>query len=787
MKTLDRMLVRDLWHMRGPLAAITVVVACGVATVVTTFTAYESLVLSREAYYEQYRFADVFASLKRAPEAVARSVERIPGVEAVETRLVFEVTADVAGLAEPATLRLVSIPDRTAPRLNALHVRSGRLPEPGRPNEAVVSEAFANANGLSPGDTVGVILNGRWERLRIVGVGLSPEYVYEVRGGDILPDNRRFGVVWMSREVMAPAFDMDGAFNDVVLSLGKGSRVGGVMAEVDRVLAPWGGLGAVAAADQVSNRFLTDEIAENQATGTVIPFIFLGVSAFLLNLVLSRLVSTQREQIGVLKAFGYSNATLGGHYLKLALAAVLVGSALGVAAGVRLGVAVNELYGQYFRFPVMRYEANATVIGVAVGLTLAAAAVGSIGAVQRAVRLPPAEAMRPEAPPRFTPAPLDRLGLARHLATPGRIILRNLERRPGRAVLSAFGIALAFAILVLGGFLRDAVDWLVDVQFREIQREDMTILFQQPRPRETRFEIGRLPGVRRAEPFRAVPARLRFEHRSRRVALFGLDRDAEMHRLLDRDLRPVPLPPDGLLLTAGLADVLGARPGDVLTAEVLEGARPVRDVVLAGVVDEPVGFSAYMERGALDRLLGDEGVVSGAFLQVDPAAATDLYARLKRTPAVAGASFRTVSLASFEETFAKSFGVMTGIIVFFACAIAFAVVFNSARISLAQRARELASLRVLGFTSGEVSRMLLGEQAILTLAAVPLGALTGKWICRAILPLYQRETFRLPLVLTPRSFAFAALVIAAAAGVSALAVWGRIRRLDLIEVLKSRE
>ncbi len=787
MKTLDRMLVRDLWHLRGPLAAITVVVACGVATVVTTFTAYQSLVLSQAAYYDQYRFADVFASLKRAPEAAARQLERIPGVAAVETRIVFEVTADVAGLAEPATLRLVSIPDRAPQRLNALHVRSGRLPEPGRRNEAVVSEAFASANGLKPGDTVGAILNGRWERLHIVGVALSPEYVYEVRAGDILPDNRRFGVVWMSREAMAPAFDMDGAFNDVVLALARGAREGDVIAGVDRVLAPWGGLGAVPAADQVSNRFLTDEIAENRGTGTVVPFIFLGVSAFLLNLVLSRLVSTQREQIGVLKAFGYSSAALGGHYMKLALAGVLAGSALGVVAGVRLGVAVNAIYEQYFRFPIMRYEANATVIAAAVGLTLAAAAVGALGAVRRAVRLPPAEAMRPEVPPRFTPGLLDRLGLARHLATPGRIILRNLERRPGRAFLSAFGIALAFAILVLGGFLRDAVDWLVDLQFREIQREDMTILFQQPRPRETRFEIARLPGVRRAEPFRAVPARLRFEHRNRRVAILGLDRDAELHRLLDRDLARVPLPPDGLLLTAGLADVLGVRPGDAVTAEVLEGARPVRSVVVAGVVDEPVGFSAYMERGALDRLLGDEGVVSGAFLRVDPKAADSLYVRLKHTPAVSGASFRTVALASFEETFARSFDVMTGIIVFFACAIAFAVVYNSGRISLAQRARELASLRVLGFTSGEVSRMLLGEQAILTCAAIPLGAVTGTWICRTILPLYQRETFRLPLVLTPATFAFAALVVAAAAAVSALVVWGRIRRLDLIEVLKSRE
>ena len=207
-----------------------------------------------------------------------------------------------------------------------------------------------------------------------MGVGLSPEYVYEVRAGDILPDNRRFGVVWMGRDAMAPAFTWTGHSTTSSSRSTHGRARATCSPRWTALLAPWGGLGAVAARDQVSNRFLSDEIAENQATGTVIPFIFLGVSAFLLNLVLSRLVSTQREQIGVLKAFGYSNAALGGHYLKLALAAVLAGSALGVAAGVRLGVAVNALYGQYFRFPVMRYEANATVIGVAVGLTLAAAA-----------------------------------------------------------------------------------------------------------------------------------------------------------------------------------------------------------------------------------------------------------------------------------------------------------------------------------------------------------------------------------------------------------------------------
>ena len=787
MRILHRKLRRDLWHLRGQMIAIALVVACGVAVFVSTRSAYKSLLISQATYYADYRFADVFVHLKRAPDGLAARLARIPGVAAVQPRIVFDVTLDVPGLPEPATGRLQSIPERRVPILNDLHLRRGRWVEPGRRDEVIASEAFATANHLDIGDTFGAIMNGRWQTLRVVGIALSPEYIYEIRGTDIFPDNRRFGVLWMSRDAMGPAFDMDGAFNDVALTLSPGADEAEVIDRVDQLLERYGGLHAVGRGDWISHRFISDEIAQNQIFGTVLPTIFLGVAAFLLNIVLSRLIATQRDQIAVLKAFGYENRTVAAHYLGFALAAVILGSALGTAAGLWLGKLVNALYVELYRFPVLRFEAGADVVGVAIAIAGGAALLGAWGAVRRALALPPAEAMRPEPPPNFHAGLLEHGPLRNRLPSPARMILRNVIRRPARALAAIVGMAFAVSILIVGRYFVDAIQYLADVQFRLVQRDDVTLAFHEALPSRVRHELAHLPGVIRAEPFRAVPARLRFGHHSRRVGLTGFDPDTELHRLIGADLRPVSLPPDGVLLTAKLAEVLGVAVGDDLTVEVLEGSRPRRALRVAGTVDELIGFNAYIDRRALHRLMREGGALSGAFLTIEPAAAQRLYGELKRMPAVAGVAIREVALKSFEDTLARSMGVFVAVLVGFACVVAVAIVYNAARIALSERGRELASLRVLGFTRREVSVLLLGEQALLTLLAVPLGYLIGYQMCMALAAQYQWELFRMPLVVSFETYVFAFLVLVGAACGSAVLVRRRLDRIDLVEVLKTRE
>jgi putative ABC transport system permease protein len=787
MRALDRKLVRDLVHLRGQLTAVALVVACGVAVFVTTRTAYESLLSSQATYYADYRFADVFASLKRAPDPLATRIAAIPGVAAARTRIVEEVTLDVPGLGEPATGRLVSIPERRAPMLNDLYLRRGRWVAPGRRDEVLAGEAFAAANDLDVGDTVGAVLNGRWQRLRIVGIALSPEYVYEIRGTDIFPDNRRFGVLWMSRDAIGPAFQMDGAFDDVVLALAPRASAAAVIAELDRLLERWGGLGAYGRADQISHRFLSDEIAQNRIFGVVLPAIFLGIAAFLLNVVLSRLVGMQREQIAVLKAFGYGRAAIGLHYFGFGAVPVLAGAVFGTTLGLWLGALINRVYVEFYRFPLLRYEAGPAVVALAVGVAGVAALAGAWGAVRRVLALPPAEAMRPEAPRGFRAGVLERSGVLRVLPTAARMIGRNVLRRPLRAGLSVLGIALAVSILIMGRYFVDAIQHIADVQFRLVERADVTVTFAEALSARARHAVARLPGVLAAEPFRAVPVRLRFGHRTHRVALTGLEPGARLRRLVGKHLELFDVPPDGVLLTAKLAEILGVARGDRLTVEVLEGERLVRRVAVAGSVDELIGLSAYMDARALHRLLRESPALSGAFLAVDGARVRDLYRELKRTPAVAGITIHQAALRSFERTLAENMSIFTVVLVVFACVIAVAMVYNAARVALSERGRELASLRVLGFTRREVAAILLGEQALLTAIAVPLGFLIGYAICALLAQAYQWELFRLPLVISTRSYAFAVAVIAGAALISGWAVRRRLDAFDLVTVLKARE
>ncbi|MCX7593515.1 MAG: ABC transporter permease [Fischerella sp.] len=788
MKALDQKLLRDLWHMRGQTIAIALVVACGIASFVSMLSAYESLKLSQANYYEQYRFAQVFAQLKRAPESLKPQIESIPGVAQVQTRVVADVSLDIPGRSEPATGRLISIPERQMPMLNDLFIRRGRYIQPDRDDEVLIGENFAKAHRLDLGDTIGAVINGRWQKLRIVGIALSPEYVYAIQGtGDIFPDNLRFGVFWMGRDALGTAFDMDGAFNDVTLTLMRGAIEADVIFRLDQLLERYGGFGAYGRKDQLSNRFLSEEISQLQGTATIVPSIFLGIAAFLLHVLLSRLIATQRDQIAVLKAFGYNNLSIGWHYLKFVLAIVFIGAAVGTGLGLWFGVAVTHNYTRFFSFPVLRYEFGITQVMGAIFISGGAAVIGAFMSVQKAVSLPPAEAMRPEPPAHFRPTIIERVGFQDLLSPVGRIIMRNLERKPVQAFLSTLGIALAVAMLVVGRYFTDAVQHMIDVQFRNVQREDVMIVFNEPRPSRVRYEVAHLPGVLQAEPFRAVPARLRFEHRTYRIALTGLEPTGELRRLVDRKLHTVYLPPDGVVLTTKLAEILGVTPGDVLTVEVLEGARPTRSVAVVGLVDELIGVAAYMDIHALNRLMREGGTVSGAYLAADSLQIDKLYALLKRTPAVTGVSVREMAIARFQQTIAGSLSIFTTILVIFACVIAFGVVYNAARIALSERSRELATLRVIGFTQAEVAVVLLGEQAVLTLAAIPLGFAIGFGFCALMSVAYNSELYRFPLIVTRATFAFAFVVVAIAAIVSGLIVRRQLTKLDLIAVLKTTE
>jgi len=784
---LDRKMLRDLWHMWGQAIAITAVIASGVATFVMSLSTLVSLEDTRSAYYDRYRFAHVFAQLKRAPETLTARLRDIPKVAQVQTRIVKDVTLDVEGLNEPAVGRLISVPDRQTPGLNDIYLRRGRYIDPERSGEVLVGESFAIAHELELGDQITAIINGRKQSLTVVGVALSPEYILQFKPGDLLPDAERFGVFWMGQTQLASAFDMDGAFNDVTLSLMRGAIVDEVIRQVDELIEPYGGIGAYDREDQNSHRYLSDEIRQLKGMASVAPTIFLSVAAFLLNVVLSRLVKTQREQIAALKAFGYSKWEVGLHYLKLILVVVVIGTFLGTLTGAWFGHNLTSLYTQFYKFPIFEYSLPWSVVVAASSISFLSAVVGVQASVRTAVSLPPAEAMRPEPPASYRPTMMERTGLGVLLSPAGRMIMRNLERRPLKAAMSSLGIAMAVAVLILGNFTLDALTYLIDFQFRVAQRQDVMVTFVEPTVAGVKREIQKLPGVMQVDFFRSVPTRLRHGHQDRRVAIMGLDGESELFRLIDEDKRQVEIPPDGLMLNSKLAELLHVGLGDEVWVEVLEGQRGKYQLPVTAIVTELGGLNAYMHAPALHRMLQEGPHVSGAFLKVQATETDELYQQLKETPRVAGVNVKTAAIDSFNETIANNLGKIRSFNIFFATIIAVGVVYNSARISLSERSRELATLRVIGFSKAEVSTILLGELGVLTIVAIPVGMVIGYLLAWWVSLGLDTEIYRIPLVVNPATYAMAATVVIIAAIGSGLIVRRGLSSLDLVAVLKTRE
>jgi len=781
------MLSRELWRLRAQVAAAALVVASGIAVLVAMNGAWRSLASAKDHYYSMQRFADVFANVKRAPASLERPIRAIPGVRDVAMRIVHDVNADVPGTREPATLRLISLPAAGKAGINALWVSRGRLPDPSRDDEVVLSVAFANANALDVGGHVTAILNGHARQLAITGLGMSPEYVYEVGRGMVFPDNRRFGVMWMGHTAMESAFDMEGGFNDLAILLDAEAHSQEVVSRLDRILLRYGCLGAYERTLQQSNRFLSDELDEIRVVANYVPALFLAVAAFLLYTLLSRLVTMQRAEVGLLKAFGYSTGTVAAQYVYFGLVTVLLGVLFGVPGGLYLERLLVGLYRQYFHFPVLNAEVSPGIVVGAVIASVFAASVGSASAALRAGRLAPVEAMRPELPLGFRASLLDRAGLLAVLPIPLRLIFRNLARRPGKALLSIIAIALAVGLTIVGRFGLDGVNTILDLQFDRVQHEDVTVIFNEARPLRTVHDLVQLPGVLRVEPFRIVPVWLRNANHSKRTELTSLEATGELREIVGYASGRHSIAPDELVVSARLAAELGLSVGMRIQVEVLEGRRNSLSMRVADIVDDLLGAAAYLDYKASSRLLGEAPAISGAYLRVDASKAQLLYERLKALPVVSSVIIRSAMLTSIRQTLDRTFVVSSLVLAAFATVIVAGVVYNNFRIALSERGNELASLRVLGFSQREVAEILLGEQCLLTVVSLPIGIAVGYGLCALLVPMFDREAFRIPLGLSRQTLAQALLPTIGAAALAGLLVQQRLRQLDLIAVLKTRE
>lgn len=788
MRALNRKLLRDLWSLKGQVVTIALVIASGITSFIALRGTYESLEACRAAYYERFRLADVFARVKRAPESLLPRLEAVDGVALVETRLAEEVTLPLPGMAHAAYGRLLSLPNGREPQLNALSLVAGRLPARGQDDEVVLLEAFADAQRLSPGARVPAVVNGKLRQLKAVGVATSPEFVYAIRPGAMVDDPKRYAVLWMRRAAMAAAFDLSGCFNDVSVRLQRGANEASVIQRLDKILEPYGADGAYPRKLQLSNRILTDELKQLATLSAMIPIVFLAVAAFLVNLVLGRLIRLQRHELATLKAVGYQNQEIGRHYLGLVAVVMAPGTALGLAGGSWLGSVVTHAYGSVFRLPDLSFSTTPPLATLAVLSGSLAAGTGAWLAVREATRLPPAEAMRPPAPANYRRRRWERPGLATLLGPSALMVLREVLRRPLRTLLSSFGMAGAVALLILGRFGWDSINHYFDTVFRREQRQDLMISFSAPVAPRAASELARWPGVLRAEGMRAVPVRARFQQRMRNSVLLGVPPQHTLRGLLNRRGQLQELPQHGVLLTKTLAEVLGLRLGDRVGLELLQGDRRTVWPTVTGLLDEASGLQVYAPAALVAELAGDEGALSSVLVRVDPRARPEIERRLRESPHVIDVSDARGDMQRLRETNASFIDLWTVVSVALSTSVLFGVSYNNARIALSARSRDLASLRVLGYSQREVSRILLGGLLVEVGLAVPLGLVLGRYWAAAFMQLaVDPETFRWAVTVTPRTYLMATAVALVAALGSGLLVQRRLRELDLIGVLKTRE
>ncbi len=787
---LTKKTLRTLYRNRGQVLAVAAVVLCGTACYIALSSCHRNLMLTRDTYYAENRFADFEIQLERAPESVLFRVQEIPGVRQVRGRITEEVKLEAPGLDEAKTGRIVSMPETRRSVINNVVLTQGRYFDTGAVNEVILSERFAQANGLGIGESLYATIDGRKHTLKIVGLGASPEYVYIIRSmTSLVPEPERFAILWVPEKFAEDAKNMQAACNNIVGTLDDPESAERVLDAAADLLKPYGVYAKTSREHQVSNRFISDEIKGLGVQARVLPTIFLGVAALVIFIVLNRMVRNERTQIGLLKAYGHGNLTIALHYMQYALAQSLIGAAGGFIVGQWLASGMIRLYVRFYTFPILRARMYPDVLVESMGIAVFFSLLGAVLAAYRAARIHPAESMRPGAPQRGRRTFFERYpALWRRLSFTWKMIVRNVSRNGFRAGLNVFVVMISTAQLIVGFYAIDAITYVIDFQYKMTQRQDATVSLFFERGKDALLETARLPHVREVEPLLQYPFEMRNGWHKKDAVIVGMSREGNLQRLLDTEDRPVDVGESGLVLSSALARSLHVGAGDEVELKPLMGkVTKEKRVPVSRVVEQYFGMSGYMNIEALSRVLDEPYTMNAVLVRTDRGTASSLHDEVKDVPVVASVELREDALKNLQDTLATSMRIMGVTSIVFAGVIAFSIIYNVTMVSLGERERELASLRVLGFTQREVGAILFNENFLTGALGVLLGIPAGMAMVWGMMHAFDMELFRFPFYIAPRTYVISTALTVTFIVFANLAVRWKINRLDMVETLKSRD
>lgn len=745
---LHRKLLRELNQSRWQLLAIAALITSGISCYVGLLSTYEDLERTRVAYYAECRMADFWIGLKKAPRSALDELAPLPGIADLRARIRFEITVNLDQVDHPVSGRLLSLPEQRQSVINGFVLRRGSYFTGESQREVIIDEAFADEHQLDPGDTLELLLNGRLELLSIVGTASSSEFTYLIGPGSLIPDPRTYGVFYVQQEFAESLYDFEGACNEVIGTVAPETDVTRLLIDIEERLDDYGVAAVVPLKDQVSHFMLVNEIVMGRKMAVTLSSIFLLVSALILNILMTRFVEQQRTIVGTLKAIGVRQSRITLHYMSFGLAVGFAGSLLGCLAGNAMAGGLTSVYSQYYSFPVLehewslRYSLEGTLIGMLASLS------GCWRGVRAVARLHPAEAMRPAAPRRGHHILLERAPVIwTRLGFESQLVLRDLFRYRARTLAGLFASTMGAAMLLTALYYRDSLIHLVKFQYELVDRSDYQLVLRDETPGEVLDEIRQLPGVNHVEPSLAVACRLVNGHRSRRVSIIGIPADSQLNIPRTRAGIRIPIPESGLILDQRIADSLGLELGDPITMIPVRGDRTPRKTTLAQITHGYLGTTIYAQIDELNRLIHEQQTLNLVLVKSDPAVDINRQFKqeLKTLPALQALNDTRQARQNLEFEIIRNLNVMTWWLIFFSGLIFFGSIINSTLVTLSERAREIATLRVVGYQMQDVGRLFLREILWINLTGSLLGLPVGYALSAVSAEAFSSDLFRMPL------------------------------------------
>ncbi|MCH7727858.1 MAG: ABC transporter permease, partial [Planctomycetes bacterium] len=792
MKTLDRKLCREVYRSKWLLLTIASIVAIGVMCFVAMQSAYRNLQQAQHRYYRQCRMADFWIDLKKVPLSELEAVRQIPGVIEAQPRIQFSAVVDLDGVSEPLNGLVLSLPDHHRSTINGVVLRKGDYFSGHRDNQVIVNDAFARKHNLRPGQWIHLLLNNRRQELFIVGTAISSEFTYLLGPGSIVPDPERFGVFYIKQTFAEDVFDFQGAANQIVgrVSPEIDENMEEIFQHIEIRLEAYGVINTTPLQRQASNQFLSAEIEGLGAFATVVPTIFLIVAALVLNVLITRLARQQRVVVGTLKAMGYTNGQVFAHFLKFGLSVGIVGGILGSLLGYLTSTGMTVVYRRFFEFPELKSGFYWHIHAIGISVSLFCALAGSVSGARGVIRLRPAEAMRPEPPPRGGAILLERITwLWSRLTSSWRMALRTIFRHRFRTGAGIFAAMMGAALLITGFMLTEAQSYFLEFQFQRVMRSDIDLAFKDERGRDALDEVRRLPGVERAEPVFDVGGTFVHGRFRRKGAVTGLIPNSTLTVPRSANSERIAIPQSGVVMSRELARILHVTPGDHVILQTVNGDRRPLRLLVRRIADSYMGLTVYADIHYLSHAVGESFAMNGAQLLTNGNAEDlrNLHHRLKQTPGIQSINSRQKMIENIYKALLESQYIFIGFLVGFAGAIFFGSIVNASIVNLAERQREVATFRALGYGSWRIGGIFLRESLLVNTVGTILGVPVGYGLMVLTARSYDNDLIRLPIVsaawIWVATFCLSFLFAFMAHGV----VQWNIHRLNYLEALNANE